>query len=219
MYSPKELELYLIDFKKGVEFKTYAAYQLAPCPGHRRRVGARVRPQRACSGSTSSSRTEATSTATGRPGRGQLSPDHGRLPASDLAPGGRVSGVLHRGRQALARGKPSLLLDRLVRQGRAFGIHVTLGSQTLGWCLFVGPNDDRPDGHPDRLAVLRGRLAPDPQRGQRRRPAPDSSWRGDLQRRQRDGRREPHLPGCLAPRRQPRGATQGHSRRWPRIRG
>src|SRR5208337_3476835 len=26
----------------------------------------------------------------------------------------------------------SLLLDRLVRQGRAFGIHVNLGSQTLG---------------------------------------------------------------------------------------
>src|SRR6185312_14805113 len=26
----------------------------------------------------------------------------------------------------------SLLLDRLVRQGRAFGIHVILGSQTLG---------------------------------------------------------------------------------------
>ena len=26
----------------------------------------------------------------------------------------------------------NLLLDRLVRQGRAFGIHVLLGSQTLG---------------------------------------------------------------------------------------
>ena len=28
--------------------------------------------------------------------------------------------------------KASQLLDRLVRQGRAFGIHVQLGSQTLG---------------------------------------------------------------------------------------
>ncbi len=27
-YSPEELELYLIDFKKGVEFKDYAIYQL-----------------------------------------------------------------------------------------------------------------------------------------------------------------------------------------------
>ena len=28
--------------------------------------------------------------------------------------------------------RASLLLDRLIRQGRAFGIHVMLGSQTLG---------------------------------------------------------------------------------------
>src|SRR5204863_287672 len=27
-YSPDEVELYLVDFKKGVEFKTYAAHQL-----------------------------------------------------------------------------------------------------------------------------------------------------------------------------------------------
>src|SRR5262249_24327442 len=27
-YSPEELELYLIDFKKGVEFRTYAAHEL-----------------------------------------------------------------------------------------------------------------------------------------------------------------------------------------------
>jgi hypothetical protein len=31
LYSPDEVELYLIDFKKGVEFKTYAAHEL-PCP-------------------------------------------------------------------------------------------------------------------------------------------------------------------------------------------
>src|SRR5207249_4006133 len=28
LYSPDEIELYLIDFKKGVEFRTYAAHQL-----------------------------------------------------------------------------------------------------------------------------------------------------------------------------------------------
>src|SRR5439155_1583238 len=28
LYSPEEVELYLIDFKKGVEFKTYAAHEL-----------------------------------------------------------------------------------------------------------------------------------------------------------------------------------------------
>src|SRR6185436_18808230 len=31
----------------------------------------------------------------------------------------------------------SLLLDRIVRQGRAFGIHVFLGSQTLGGAYTV----------------------------------------------------------------------------------
>ena len=28
LYSPDHLQLYLIDFKKGVEFKIYASYQL-----------------------------------------------------------------------------------------------------------------------------------------------------------------------------------------------
>ena len=27
-YTPEELELYLVDFKQGVEFKTYAAHEL-----------------------------------------------------------------------------------------------------------------------------------------------------------------------------------------------
>ena len=35
-YSPDEIELYLIDFKKGVEFKTYATYEL-PHAGDRYR--------------------------------------------------------------------------------------------------------------------------------------------------------------------------------------
>ena len=46
-YSPDEVELYLIDFKKGVEFKVYAAHRAAARPGHRRRERARVRPERA----------------------------------------------------------------------------------------------------------------------------------------------------------------------------
>ena len=32
-YSPDEVELYLIDFKKGVEFKIYAAHRACPTPG------------------------------------------------------------------------------------------------------------------------------------------------------------------------------------------
>ena len=65
----------------------------------------------------------------------------------------------------------ALLLDRLVRQGRAFGIHVLLGSQTLGGAYSLARSTHRPDGGPHRAAVQRGRRAPDPQRGQHRRPA------------------------------------------------
>ena len=39
--------LYLIDFKKGVEFKVYATYNLPACQCHRDRERARVRHQRA----------------------------------------------------------------------------------------------------------------------------------------------------------------------------
>ena len=53
-YSPDEVELYLIDFKKGVEFKIYAAHRAAARARHRHRERARVRPERARSGSTPS---------------------------------------------------------------------------------------------------------------------------------------------------------------------
>ncbi len=40
----------------------------------------------------------------------------------------------------------ALLLDRLVRQGRAFGIHVLLGIADAGRGLLAGPQHARPDG-------------------------------------------------------------------------
>ena len=51
----------------------------------------------------------------------------------------------------------SLLLDRLVRQGRAFGIHVHLGSQTLGGAYSLAQHHARADGRADRAAVQRSR--------------------------------------------------------------
>ena len=94
----------------------------------------------------------------------------------------------------------TLLLDRLVRQGRAFGMHVILGSQTLGGqyslpkatlgqmaacaspCSAVKP--------PMALLML--------ERGQHGRAAFDPPRRGDLQRRQRhDGGQQP-LSGGVA---------------------
>ena len=45
-YSPDEVELYLVDFKKGVEFKAYARHQLAARPRDRHRERTGVRPER-----------------------------------------------------------------------------------------------------------------------------------------------------------------------------
>ena len=36
-YSPDEVQFYLVDFKKGVEFKTYASHAIAPRADHRHR--------------------------------------------------------------------------------------------------------------------------------------------------------------------------------------
>ena len=44
----------------------------------------------------------------------------------------------------------ALWLDRLVRQGRAFGIHVLLGSQSLSGAFTPGAEHAGPDGRADR---------------------------------------------------------------------
>ncbi len=134
-YSPDEIELYLVDFKKGVEFKTYAANRLP----HARVVA--VESEREF-GVSVLRRLDAELSR-----RGTLFRDAG---VQDL-PSYRRAGERRADAGALARimlivdefqeffveddklaQDASLLLDRLVRQGRAFGIHVVLGSQTLG---------------------------------------------------------------------------------------
>lgn len=139
-YSPDEVEFYLIDFKKGVEFKTYATHRLP----HARAVA------------IESDREFGLSVLQGL--------DAELKRRGDLF---RVLGVqdLAGYRRALAEGRASepmprtllivdefqelfveddkvaqdaqLLLDRLVRQGRAFGMHVILGSQTLGGAYSI----------------------------------------------------------------------------------
>ena len=128
-YSPDELELYLVDFKKGVEFKTYTIHELP----HARVVA------------IESEREFGLSILQG------LNAELTRR--GDLF---RAAGVDHIAdyRQKTDRRMPRILLivdefqeffveddavasqssqilDRLVRQGRAFGVHVLLGSQTL----------------------------------------------------------------------------------------
>jgi hypothetical protein len=128
-YSPDEIRLYLIDFKKGVEFKGYADCKLP----HAEAIA--IESEREFGLSV----IERLDVELKR--RGDLFRGAG---ASNIAEyrektGTQIPRVLllvdefqefftqddHVARQT------ALILDRLVRQGRAFGIHIILGSQTL----------------------------------------------------------------------------------------
>jgi hypothetical protein len=130
-YSPDELELYLIDFKKGVEFKVYAAMELP----HARVIA--VESEREF-GLSVLQRLDLELKQ-----RGEI---YRELGVQDLAgyrearasvPMPRVLLIIDEFQEFFIEDdkiaqEVSLLLDRLVRQGRAFGMHVILGSQTLG---------------------------------------------------------------------------------------
>lgn len=129
-YRPDEVELYLVDFKKGVEFKPYAAYELP----HARAVA--IESDREF-GLSVLQRLDAELKR-----RGELFRDAGtqdvagfRRERPDI-PMPRVLLVIDEFQEFFTEDdrlaqEASLLLDRLVRQGRAFGLHVLLGSQTL----------------------------------------------------------------------------------------
>lgn len=128
-YSPSEIEMYLVDFKKGVEFKTYATHQLP----HARVIA--VESEREFGISVLRKLDQELTR------RGQLYRDSG---VQDLAGFRKLGNVMPRilllvdefqeffVEDDKIAAEASLLLDRLVRQGRAFGMHVVLGSQTLG---------------------------------------------------------------------------------------
>ncbi len=130
-YNPGEIELYLIDFKKGVEFKTYATHELP----HARVIA--IESEREFGLSV----LQSLDTELRR--RGDM---FRNLGVQDLAsfrqeqPGEilpRILLVVDEFQELFVEDDKiaqdaALLLDRLVRQGRAFGIHVMLGSQTLG---------------------------------------------------------------------------------------
>ncbi|MEQ8769379.1 MAG: FtsK/SpoIIIE domain-containing protein [Phycisphaerales bacterium] len=129
-HSPDELEFYLVDFKKGVEFKAYAGGEIP----HIRAVA--IESDREF-GLSVLQRLDDELKA-----RGDLFREVGAQSIGafrEARPGHRMPRILlvidefqeffvedDRIAQDAA-----LLLDRLVRQGRAFGIHVLLGSQTL----------------------------------------------------------------------------------------
>ena len=130
-YGPDQLHFYLIDFKKGVEFKTYATHELP----HARVIA--IESDREF-GVSVLERLDAILKE-----RGDLFRDIG---VQDLAGFRNARPSVEMPRILLVVDEfqeffveddkhsqtAALMLDRLVRQGRAFGIHVLLGSQTLG---------------------------------------------------------------------------------------
>ncbi len=129
--APEQVEFYLVDFKKGVEFKCYASRHLP----HAKVIA--IESDRAFGLSVLQRLDEELRR------RGDL---FRQLGVQDVA-GYKKAG----GREPMPRSLllidefqeffteedrvsqgAAVLLDRIVRQGRAFGIHVILGSQTLG---------------------------------------------------------------------------------------
>jgi hypothetical protein len=150
-YSPEEVELYLVDFKKGVEFKTYATHALP----HARVIAVESEREFGLSvlrkldaeltrrgnlfrdagvQDLASFRARQRATAGGVPeaARNGVAP-----PPVPLAPVPRLLFIVDEFQEFFVEDdklaqEAALLLDRLVRQGRAFGMHVILGSQTVG---------------------------------------------------------------------------------------
>jgi hypothetical protein len=130
-YSPEELELYLIDFKKGVEFKTYATHELP----HARVVA--IEGDREFGLSV----LQRLDSELGRRGErfrevgAQDVKSYREARPDEKLP--RIFLIVDEFQEFfLEDDKISQdcagLLDRLVRQGRAFGLHLLMGSQTLG---------------------------------------------------------------------------------------
>jgi len=129
--SPEQVEFYLVDFKKGVEFKTYATHKLP----HARVIA--IESDREFGLSVLQRVDDELKR------RGDL---FRKLGAQDIGGYKRAGGTEPMPRVLLLIDEfqelfveddrvsqaAALLLDRIVRQGRAFGIHVLLGSQTLG---------------------------------------------------------------------------------------
>lgn len=129
-YSPEQVELYLIDFKKGVEFKTYAT-NLLP---HARAIA--VESDREF-GLSVLQRLDAELTRRGEIFRSlgvQDLASYRATPNAQVMP--RTLLIIDEFHEFFSEDDKlaqdaSALIDRLVRQGRAFGIHVLLGSQTI----------------------------------------------------------------------------------------
>lgn len=130
-YSPDELRLYLIDFKKGVEFKTYADAKLP----HAEVIAIESDREFGLSVLRKLDHELNQRGQTFRKNNVQDLKAFKELNSGEAMP--RLIFMVDEFQEIFTEDdqiaqEASLLLDRLIRQGRAFGLHVILGSQTIG---------------------------------------------------------------------------------------
>lgn len=136
-HHPDQVEFYLIDFKKGVEFKAYANIGLP----HARAIA--IESDREF-GLSVLQRIDAELERRGelfRQAGVQNLAQYRALP--DAVPMPRTLLLIDEFHEFFSEDDKiaqdaALLLDRLVRQGRAFGVHALLGSQSIGGALGLG---------------------------------------------------------------------------------
>ncbi len=130
-YSPDEIDLYLIDFKKGVEFKVYATFALP----HASVVA--IESEREFGISVLQRLDQEMRLRADRFRDAGVQDLAGYRNAPGTQPLPRILLLVDEFQEFFVEEdkvaqEAALLLDRLVRQGRAFGVHVHLGSQSLG---------------------------------------------------------------------------------------
>jgi S-DNA-T family DNA segregation ATPase FtsK/SpoIIIE len=128
--SPEQVEFYLVDFKKGVEFKSYATHHLP----HARVIA--IESDREF-GLSVLQRVDEELRRRGELFRQLGVQDIAAYKAASRQPLPRTLLMIDEFQEFFVEEDrvaqaAAMLLDRIVRQGRAFGIHVILGSQTLG---------------------------------------------------------------------------------------
>jgi hypothetical protein len=130
-YPPDQAEVYLIDFKKGVEFKTYATHKLP----HARVIA--IESEREFGLSVLEkllAEMDRRAELYRKAGVQDLKSYRQANPSTPLP---RILLIVDEFQEFfieedLLADRAASSLDRLVRQGRAFGLHLVLGSQTLG---------------------------------------------------------------------------------------
>jgi hypothetical protein len=130
-YSPEQLRMVLLDFKKGVEFQVYAQAKLA----HAEIIGIESRREFGLSALEYLDRVMQRRGEMFREAGVQDVPGWVRKRPDQAMP--RILVVVDEFQEMFIEDdklsqQAAMLLDRIVRQGRSFGIHVVLASQTIG---------------------------------------------------------------------------------------